>query len=285
MTAVVILNWNKAELTRQCLDRARAATRSPVHWIVVDNGSDKPIADLPADVTVLRNGRNLGFSGGVNVGLRHAFAAGAAHAWLLNNDAEPLPGALDTLVAACRADPGIGLASAVILNSDAGDAIFSHGGVWLAGDYRRITDPVAYGNRALTAPRRIWLPGTALLVSRDLVEWIGYFDERLFAYWEDNDFSRRSAAAGFRNVVVPGACVRHPCGDDGTVRPPYYHYLMARNELLLLRKFRDGARPFWWALRRLWRWQANPSLPLPQCRAIRDGIRDGLLGRGGPYRR
>lgn len=72
---------------------------------------------------MLRNAINLGFAGGVDIGLRHSFASGATHAWLLNNDAEPLAGALGRLLAVARADPAIGLASAVILNSDADDAV------------------------------------------------------------------------------------------------------------------------------------------------------------------
>lgn len=286
LAAVVILNWNKAGLTRRCLQAARAATEAPVHWIVVDNGSEEPVGTFDPDVTLIRNAENLGFTGGVNAGLRHAIASGAEHVWLLNNDAEPLPGALDRLLAAAQADPSIGLASAVVLNADDGDAVEFYAGMWTEGGHLITTDAAEYQRWLAECPERIWLMGTALLVSRKLLERAGYFDETFFAYWEDNDISYRSAAAGFRNIVVPDAVVRHQAGhrvERPGERPAYYYYYMSRNELLLMRKTGERLRVFYWTFRknlrlhrRLKGWQA-------QRRAIRQGFIDGVLGRGGRY--
>jgi GT2 family glycosyltransferase len=287
--AVVVLNWNKAEQTRHCIETARRATVAAVNWIVVDNGSAAPIEDPGSGVTLIRNPENLGFAGGVNCGLRHAFAAGASHVWLLNNDAEPLPGALDALLAAARADADIGLASAVILDVNADDAVDFHGGLWTGGVYHTTSDPTEYARWSATAPDRIWLLGTALLVSRRLIERIGYFDEALFAYWEDNDISRRSCVAGFRNVVVPDARVRHgSChpGQSPGMRPPYYYYYMTRNELILLRRTGVLVRPrlLYWMVRRTIRLYGRLRSFPAQRRAVRRGLVDGVLGRGGAYR-
>ncbi len=284
--AVVILNWNAAEMTRRCLEVARAACAEPVHWIVVDNGSAAPIGGLGEDVTVIRNAENLGFAGGVNVGLRRGFGGGAEHVWLLNNDAEPLAGSLARLLEVARADARVGLASPVVLNLDMGDAIDWCGGIWRDGIYEKTRDPAEFARWEAQWPERVWLVGTALLVSRRLIERIGYFDEKLFAYYEDNDMSRRSAAAGFRNVLVADAAVRHHSGnlkERPGERPPYYYYLMVRNELLLLRKTRERAAPFYWALRRIRRLYRGLRGHPAQRRAIRRGVVDAVLGRGGPY--
>jgi GT2 family glycosyltransferase len=282
--AVVILNWNKAPLTRHCLERTRSATSLSPHWIVIDNGSESPIINLPPDVTLLRNARNLGFTGGVNVGLHHAMGAGADYVWLLNNDAEPLPGTLDTLIHAAETDPKIGLASPVILNSDDNDAIDWHGSIWRDGVYDYTNDPDTYAGWLEQTPNRICLTGTALLLTRRLIETIGVFDEQLFAYWEDTDISIRAAAAGFRVRVVPEAAVRHACGTDtldAENRAPYYYYLVTRNELLVLRKTGAPTRTVYWMLRRAVRWWSKSGLNSRQRRAILRGVADGLLGRGG----
>ena len=288
--SVVILNWNKSAQTRHCLNLARRATRTGVNWIVVENGSTEPIEGLDSEVTVLRNRENLGFAGGVNLGLSHAFTAGAQHVWLLNNDAEPLPGALDALLATVEQHRGIGLASPVILNADKNDAIEFHGGLWDDGSYHTTTNPAEYARWAAETPDRVWLVGTALLVSHRLIERIGYFDEEMFAYWEDNDISRRSSAAGFRNVVVPRARVRHEGGSPAAnpaERPPYFYYYMVRNELLLMRKMGElaQARPLYWTMRRNVRlYRRLRSLPA-QRQAVRLGVIDGLRGRGGAFKR
>lgn len=287
--AVVILNWNKAEQTRRCLEIARRTTLEPAGWIVVDNGSADPIGGLDPDVTLLLNPENLGFAGGVNCGLRHAFAAGADHVWLLNNDAESRPGALDALLATARADPQIGLASALVLNADEDDAVEFHGGLWRDFTYHKTADAAEYACWQAEAPDRIWLVGTALLVSRRLVERIGYFDEAMFAYWEDNDISRRSSAAGFRNVVVAGAAVSHESGHPAAnpeERPPYFYYYMVRNELLLMRKMGEAGklRPLYWMFRRTLRLHRRLGSLAPQRKAVWRGALDGMLGRGGAYR-
>ncbi len=282
--AVVILNWNKAELTRRCVDIAQAATDLPAHWIVVDNASKEPLGALPADVSVIRNAENLGFAGGVNVGLKHAFDRGADYVWLLNNDAEALPHALDRLVAAMRQDAAIGQASSLILNADENDEIECYGGYTHHGTSLTTKSAEQYGEWRRQSPERIFLLGTSLLVRRALVEKIGYFDAGLFAYHEDNDFSRRTAAGGFSSVVVAESQVRHASGkhDDRVSRPPYYYYYMVRNELLVMRKLGDPAKAIYWALRRHWRWYRNQDVPAACHRAIRLGMLHGLLGRTGP---
>jgi N-acetylglucosaminyl-diphospho-decaprenol L-rhamnosyltransferase len=255
---------------------------------VVDNGSVEPVGRLGTDVTLLCNRQNLGFAGGVNCGLRHAFAAGADHVWLLNNDAEPLAGALEALLEVAEQDASIGLASAVILNTDDNQAVEFHGGLWDGHTYHKTEDAAQYASWAATNPSRIWLVGTALLVSRRLIERIGYFDEAMFAYWEDNDISRRSSAAGFLNVVVANAVVSHQSGrpaDNPEERPPYFYYYMTRNELLLMRKMGElmRVRPLYWMMRRTIRVLSRlDSLPAHR-RAIWRGVFDGVLGRGGAY--
>ena len=282
--AVIILNWNKADLTRRCLEIARAATARPVHWIVVDNASTEPLGELPPDVTVIRKPVNAGFAGGVNTGMCHAFEHGADYAWLLNNDAEAFPQALDHLVAAVEADPSIGLASSLILNADEDDAIECYGGYTERGAAVVTKSAEQYAEWRRVAPERIWVLGTALLVRRTLVERIGYFDDGLFAYHEDYELSRRAASAGFCNVVVAESKVRHQSGkqDEEGSRAPYYYYYMVRNELLVLRKLRDPAKASYWALRRDWRWYRNRRVPAPCRRAIRLGVVHGLTGRSGP---
>ncbi len=116
MIAVITLNWNSAADTLRCL-RAMALLRDvPTQVMVVDNGSE------PADLERLRSGiarwglaaelvetgRNLGFGGGCNVGMRLAMERGAEFIWLLNNDAVPHPEALQAMLRVMERDRGVG---------------------------------------------------------------------------------------------------------------------------------------------------------------------------------
>ena len=292
---IVVLNWNAAGETLGCLASLRAQDYPNAALIVIDNGSaPDDLAALRAglgDAALIANPRNLGFAGGVNTGIARALADGAAYVWLVNNDARVAPDALTRLVAAAEGDARLGLLSPVIRNLDRGDAPDFAGGLFAPAPLTfRMTANVAEGQAWQHAqPDRIWLTGTALLIRRAAVQRIGGFDAALFAYFEDNDYALRAAAAGFRNAVVPGAEVFHRSGDPSAAVPgkrPYFYYYMARNQILLLRKhggLRRNARALVWALRaqarEARRWRAYPEV----VRAIGAGIVDGLRGAGGAY--
>src|SRR3954471_15212545 len=89
----VVLNWNGASLTRQCLRSLWAGAGPGVDVVVVDDAStDGRTADLATMAggrhRLVRHDRNLGVAAGFNTGLRLAMAGGFEYAWLLNNDIE-----------------------------------------------------------------------------------------------------------------------------------------------------------------------------------------------------
>jgi GT2 family glycosyltransferase len=275
---VVILNWNNAALTERCLRRGKLTTALAVQWVVVDNGSAPPFNATDDDVKVIRNDVNLGFTGGANIGLRYSFGEGADYVWLLNNDAEPLQGALEALISAAERDTRVGLASSVILDSKAEGKTDWHGTRWDEGVYQTTVDRAEYLSWEASAPHKICILGTALLVARRLIERVGYFDENLFAYWEDIDLSRRSLTAGFHNIVVPDSFVKHPAAPaKAGTRPSYYYYYMTRNELIISRKLGDPLRSYYWAIRRIIRWHSIPGLSGSQKQAIRRGLLHGVF--------
>ncbi len=294
LVSVVVLNWNAAEATLACLAALDRQTYRSFRTIVVDNGSAEelltPLLASEGPFELIRHARNLGFTGGVNAGIRHALAGGADYVWLLNNDAQPLPDALATMLEMVQAAPGIGLASPMIRNADAGDEIEFCGGLWDGRAFHIASDPAVAWGWSETQPDRIWLTGTALLIDRRLVEAVGLFDERFFAYWEDNDYSVRSLAAGFRNVMIPEAIVRHWSGRpnaDPRSKPPHYFYYMARNEILFFRKHlgvRHALKPLVWAMHRQFRLARRLRGYPDAADAVLRGVRDGWRGRGGAYR-
>ena len=292
---VVILNWNKSADTLACLDSVRGQYYENCRVVVVDNGSTveavRALETAPRTFILIRNGRNVGFTGGVNIGIRYAIAEGADYVWLLNNDARADPSALGLMVAAAEADTRIGLVSPVVRNSDSGGVIDFAGGTF--DPYKMIFEMTnkidVYADWVKRNPDRIWVTGTALLIRAKLAAEIGLFDDRFFAYYEDNDYSVRSAKAGYLNVVVPEAQILHESGPPGRATPvkqPYFYYYMARN-LILLRRKHCGA--LWDA--RSWMWMLADQLkqvrslrgnPRYQS-AIRAGIADGFLGRFGEF--
>jgi GT2 family glycosyltransferase len=213
----VVLSWNGKEDTLACL---RALEGEAVDVIVVDNASDDGTVDAVTGVEVIRNERNLGYAGGMNVGIHRALDRGADAVLLLNNDVEVEPGAIDALAAAAE---GAGAVCPVIVFVD------DPGRIWYSGaryDPRR-----GYHGRHRTdeppgSRETERICGAAVLIPRDILEGVGSFDESLFAYVEDADWSLRARREGHRLVVEPQSRVRHKVsastGGEGSDSALYY---------------------------------------------------------------
>src|SRR5262249_42955068 len=100
--SVIVVVWNRADLTLGCLRALAAQTDAALETIVVDNASTDDTAAMLArvgGVTVITNGENVGFTVGANSG---ASRARGEFLLFLNNDAELLPGAVGQLLATGR---------------------------------------------------------------------------------------------------------------------------------------------------------------------------------------
>ena len=298
--AIIILNWNKWQVTLECLESLKSLRYPNVRVLVVDNGSTdgspEHLRDLPLHATLLANAENLGYTGGNNQAIAQALAEGADYVWLLNNDAVVTPDALSLLVAAAERDPGLGMVAPLLRRPDE-DA--ESEAVGLLFDLDRpaleVTTDVETARRwQAERPDRVALVGAALLVRRALLERVGGFDDRLFAYDEDIDLSIRSVQAGFRNAVEFAAVVHHrprpAAATDARVVAPHVYYFMTRNDILLWRKHCTRRRAWkaamWVMHRRLGHirdWQLRGRHD-DVVDAMLSGLWDGWRGVGGGYR-
>jgi len=210
--AVVIVNYNGEALLPDCLAALYAQTLAPQEIVVADNGSrDGSLALLRAQhpgVGVLALGRNLGFAGGANPGVR---ATTAPWVCVLNSDATPAPDWLAQLTAAPRDDRTWALGS--VLVSAATGRIESAGDQYSAAGYaykllrdHPLSDLPAEPYPVFAAP------GAAPVFRRDVFEALGGYEERFFLYYEDVDLAFRAVLAGWHALLVPSARVTHRLG-------------------------------------------------------------------------
>lgn len=239
---VSIVHWNGGESTIKCIRSVLDNGYANLSLVIVDNGStDKALVDAALrwpEIAILRNERNLGFTGGQNIGIAHACERGAALVVLLNQDAVMKPGCIGEMVRLAHTDDRIGLLSPVVYFDDEPDrAQFS--GSWI--ETKKLTvsysrDPEAIGAREKTQGDSICLWGTALMIRAAMIEQIGMLDERFFAYYEDTDYSVRASKAGWRSRMCFDAGILHEGHSTVYSRPPHFFYLMVRNGFLFWRK-------------------------------------------------
>ncbi|HSO28113.1 MAG TPA: glycosyltransferase family 2 protein [Anaerolineales bacterium] len=249
MIYVITLNWNRYADTEAFLRSARQSTLPDVRFLVVDNGSSdgspKKIAAAFPAVELISNPKNLGFAGGVNVGLRRAQSAGADYVFLANNDTLVAPDMLERLLKAARAH-NAALVSPAIFYAAEPERIWS-AGAWhnplnleVTGDRR--------GQSASMLPAEPYtvdfITACGMLIERTGLETIGLFDERFFMYYEDSDYCRRARNAGLRLLVEPRAHMWHKVSrSSGGSDSPNERYAMASSSVLF---FRKHARPWNW---------------------------------------
>lgn len=288
--AIVIVIWNGRQDTLECLASFRNDNYPNKRIIVVDNGSTdrsgEVIRLLYPQVQIVETGRNLGFTGGNNVGIRHAIEEGVDYVYLLNNDTVVEQDSLIRLVEAMEANPGAGLMAPVIHDFEYPRAI------WFAGsamDLRRGAawhDNVRQPERCETPYEVPWATGCAMLVKAELLDKLGGFDDRYYLSWEDVDLSLRVKKEGFRVMVAPGARIYHKGGQSGKNLNSIYGYYTVRNSLLLARKhsgwnyYRAALSIIGTALRRCVRIGAFRRR---HFRLVWDGLWDHLRKRYGPY--
>ena len=251
----VILHGSKipsgCELLIDTLDSVRKMTYQDVAVVVVDNASTDGGREVVKTrypwVTLIQNGKDLGFGPGNNVGIAHALERGADWVFLLNDDVKVDPELLTCLMKAALTDSRIGMLSPKIyyysqptkfwyaggrVNYFTG--IVSHRGLRQEdkGQYDRVEDTE-------------YITGCAMLLKRELLERVGMFDPAYFPiYAEDADLSARALRSGYRLVYVPEARMWHKVSaSSGGGMTAYKTQWKVEHNLIFFRRY---ARWYHW---------------------------------------
>lgn len=226
---VVIPHWNGPDKLLGCLKALKQQTQAHT-VIVVDNGStDDSVFKVKKyfpHVKIIGLEENTGFTGGVNIGIKHAMGEKADHVALLNNDALPEPEWLYELVQIMD-DETVGITTGLFLDGS-GDNIDSTGDLYTCWG---LPYPRQRGEHASQAPKEPELvfgaSGGASLYRVKMFEEIGLFDQHYFAYLEDVDISWRAQLTGWKVKYTPRAVALHQIGGTSKSIKGFgtYHYM------------------------------------------------------------
>jgi GT2 family glycosyltransferase len=248
----IVVNFRGIEQTRVCVASLLAVDYPNHSVVVVDNASGESEVEalreaFGASIQVIASERNLGYGGGANLGLEWALAAGAAYAWVLNNDTQIDPCAVRRLVDAMERETGYGVMSPQI---DAPIGPESPFGVWYAGGMADLARVLTKHEVVPTSPAPAveptgYVTGCAMFLRCKALEQTGLFWAPFFLYWEDVDLSFRMRRAGWRLGVVPAARIVHFV--HGSVQSKVVRYYYYRNAVIVANRHlhgRGAARAF-----------------------------------------
>jgi GT2 family glycosyltransferase len=249
----VVLNWNRFDHTRRCVESLQACGYPDLRIVVVDNASAdgsgaRLRATLPG-VTFMQNAANLGFARGCNVGIRRALEdPECAFVLLINNDATLAPDGLAAAVQAAGRDPLAGVVGGKVLESPESRKIWYAGGYvdrWRGQAMVRGFGEIDTGQYD-AAGEVGFATGGLMLIRRRVLERVGLLPEEYFFGVEEWDFSLSVRRAGLRLLYVSTFLAYHAGDGSHWNYSPKYVYNYYRNKLIFQQKFLPhGLFPLW----------------------------------------
>jgi N-acetylglucosaminyl-diphospho-decaprenol L-rhamnosyltransferase len=244
-----VVNTNGRDYLLACLEAIERVHPEGMERevLVLDNASSDGSAEAVrsrggGEVRLIERERRAGKGENDSTLMR---AAKGKYCLLLNEDSELRPGAPAALVAALEADPKAAAATAQLLNSDGVPVPcawrFPGVGTALAGAlflHRWLT----VQSKGSSTRRVDWGQSSALLVRREAAAQIDFMDPTFFVYYDECDFARRLADAGWHSLFVPAAeAIHHDqlSTDLGAGLPRIVEF--HRNRDLYMRKHHGGA--------------------------------------------
>ena len=297
--AAVVLHFGDPDETRLAVRSLLASRRTIDDLIVVDNDPARrcvvALEDVRDRIVYLESPRNLGYAGGMNLGIREALARGAARVFLVNNDVIVPPDAIGRLEGALTSDPHLAAVGPVVLSRTDPGRVATRGMSYTLGTGRM--RHVGYGRKAAEMSRDgsstvvvDGLSGCALLVSRTAIDAAGFLDENYFFGFEDLDWCLRARRAGLSSAVALDANVYHEGGRAIGSDSPRRFYFAARNHLRLAGSAHSRIGPIGAPVRTLAIVALNlahacrpgPGSLATRLGAVVKGTRDHFAGRYGP---
>lgn len=246
LVSIITVNFRQAQLTCELLDSLQKSSYPNLEVIVVDNGSQLDVSDQFSahypGVKVIISTVNLGFAGGNNLALQEAKGE---YLFLINNDAELAPDAIEILIQTLNADKKLGVLAPKIRYFESPDTIQYAG-------FTRV-HPLTARNQTIGQGMKDegqfdqhrptpYAHGAAMMLSRTALERVGPMPEIYFLYYEELDWCEQIRRAGFTIEFEPRAVIWHKESVSVGADSPMQTYYLHRNRLLFMRR-----NASWWS--------------------------------------
>lgn len=241
LVSIITLNWNTPKVTCELLSSIKDHnTYENIEVIVVDNASDEDpsqqfISALPT-AKIIRNTKNLGFSGGNNVGIK---AASGDYLFIVNNDTEFTAGLIESLLSVFEKNPDVGIACPK-LRYYFNKGIIEYAGYKPVNIFTGRNQMIGSGEKDNGQYNKLnktyYAHGGAMMVSKKAVDKVGLMPEQFFLYYEELDWSVRFRKNGYSIYFQPEALIYHKESMTTGKASPLKTFYLTRNRILFMRR-------------------------------------------------
>ncbi|MDD3237539.1 MAG: glycosyltransferase family 2 protein [Candidatus Gastranaerophilales bacterium] len=221
--SVVLVSYNTAELTRNCLKSLYVQTVGvDFEVFVVDNnshdGSSEMIKKEFPQVNLICNRENKGFGAANNLAIE---AADSKYVFLLNTDTVLIDNPIKIFFDYMEKTPKAGACGGNLYNAD-GENVHSYGYLptkktkflrtfqllpFFKNEQIKVKDK---GNNEKNEFKKVDLIiGADLFLRKSVLDSVGSFDEDFFLYFEESELQHRINQAGYEIFILPEAKISH----------------------------------------------------------------------------
>lgn len=245
MVYIIVLNYNNADDTIQCILSIRTINNLPYRLVIVDNNSnceciEKIKKSLKQGEILIENNKNAGYAYGNNIGIKYAKNAGADYIIVLNNDVIVNELSFKQSIELLKMNKEIICCSPVVLNFDnkmvqtAGNRIDTYK---LVGKSLYYNLPFDFSSDYFCTES---ISGSCMVFRSSAFDIIGYFPEEYVMMWEETEWCLRAIKMGYKLYYCLKSYVEHKGSATINKRAGMMRYYYERNRVLfLMRNFKS----------------------------------------------
>jgi len=254
---VILISHNKIDPLVKAIQTAIDSYQN-IHFIIIDNSESLPFFENIKktlnrfkDVTLIKNSKNYGFAKAVNQGINIAITDNnCKYILLLNDDAYVDKDCIPKLIDALENDDKAFIAGPTIYYVENPNKVWSAGG-YFDRFLSRIRIPLKNKEISIDELKRNliqevdFLTGCVLLIKREAIDKVGFFDEAFLFYSEDLDYSFRVKKAGYRCLWVRSSIAWHDIDLNTRFNTPFVVYNLAKSGIIFRLKHFKGCEKIW----------------------------------------
>lgn len=248
MVYIILLNYNGAKDTIDCISSIRKSNYKSYRIVVVDNAStDNSLEILRKekevyDFDLVISDKNNGFSAGNNLGIQFALKNEAEYILLLNNDTIVEKDFLINLLETEKKYNNDIVVTSKILYFDFKNIIWYGGGSFNKITSRvkhieinKIDDKIDNREREVT-----FISGCCMLIPSKILLKVGFFEEKYFLYCEDTDYCCRLMKNNIKMIYNPKSIIYHKVNSSTKKISNMITYYNVRNKKLIIKLYING---------------------------------------------
>jgi GT2 family glycosyltransferase len=237
--SVIIINYNQADVTRDCLKSLENCQYDNLEIFVVDNSSaaDKRVNKTEfLHVNFIQSEVNLGFAGGNNLAIAKCTGD---YILLLNNDTIVTPNFLAPLLQSFKIHPDAGIVSPKI-KFYYSDNLIQYAGTTKINPITCRGATIGYKEKDVNQydfeKQTDLAHGACMLIKREVINKIGMLHESFFLYYEEFDYCEMAKRAGFEIYYNGLSHILHKESISVGKFSPLKSFYMAKNRILFAKR-------------------------------------------------